>query len=270
MNDATERSAELHRCRRMLDDLHDIAEHATLTGGYADGRQSAVARYNAILRRVIELGAVQEGMFDALPGDAGFGQVAIEARMLASSIRHDATTGRHGRDRDEPGASLPDLGALIALAPFVGRSELTEMVRKAMRGAGRLDPGMLLGLAPFLDEGEVGRLVREHMSDLFTPTPPEPPEPPSPPEPPTPPEPPEPVHAEADGAARLRDIASRMAAVADRTRELAQSLAASQDPAEQAVLASEIAALAQKRAALAEEVASLTGPAATGGPAGMG
>jgi len=256
MSSPDEQSTELRRIRRLLDEIHDVAEDASLTGALADGAPAAIARYTAVLNRLIEMGVLTPGTFDPIPEGAGFGHLGIEAKLLASYVRDERHSGRRD-DEAETHAGAPDFGTLIALAPFMDRADLTELVRNTLRSSGRLDPGALVALAPFVDDGEIGQIAREHMSDWFRP--PSPTAPPAPPEPPSPPTPPEPPSPGAPAppmttAPPHAPTSTQMQEISERIRDAASRLSAATDADERSALAEEMAALAAKQAHLAQEL----------------
>ncbi len=219
-----------------------------MTGACADGLPAAIARYNAVLRRLEETGTVAAEMFEPLPDTAGFGQLGIEARLLSSYLRGIAHECRHGREDDEePPAGMPDVSTIIALAPFMDRKDLTDLAKSALGCCGAVDAGVLVGLAPFMEHGEIGRIAREHMKAWFAGPRPEGPTPPEPPTPPDLRDEPAPVAPKSAGAPCCpADASARLRAVADR-------LAEAQEPGERVALAQELAQLAREQAEAARK-----------------
>ncbi|RYG44351.1 hypothetical protein EON79_15075, partial [bacterium] len=124
-------NSDIQTCVNLLREIAEIANHASLTGGLGGGERRAVARYNSTLSRLVQLGAVGPNLFEPLPEDAGYGEIGIEARMLAASV------GKAPEEfRDEVSQ---DPGILLRLAPFVDRKDLGEMVREQLRQGGILD-----------------------------------------------------------------------------------------------------------------------------------
>ncbi|RYG43024.1 hypothetical protein EON79_17780, partial [bacterium] len=165
---------EIQACVNLLREIAEIANHASLTGSLAGGERRAAARYNSTLNRLLELGAVGPGLFEPLPDDSNYGEIGIEARMLASSVDKPKEEFRPDMGHDP--------GILLRLAPFVDRKDLADMVRDQLRQAGSIDMETIAHLGPFLDREVIGDLLRGR----FGPKPPNPPAPPVPPVPPVP------------------------------------------------------------------------------------
>ncbi|MEZ0324972.1 MAG: hypothetical protein ACAH95_03635 [Fimbriimonas sp.] len=149
----SEHNEEIHSLRNVLGELTELAEGASLTGMLNGGQGRAVSRFNAIASRLVELGAIQKSMYQPLPGDAGYADVAIEARLLAAQLA--PTKNKHKHE---------DNNILMRLAPFVDSQDLAELVREQMRKGSDIDMHQLSSLAPFLDRGMLGELLRTQMS----------------------------------------------------------------------------------------------------------
>src|SRR4051812_19413242 len=118
--------SQLEAARRMLRELSELAEHASLTGAMEGGAGRAAARYNSCLETLEDEDSVPHGLFSKIDErTAEFGQIAVDARLLLATLNGDNEDeddddcdrrGRH-RDRDRKGKS--GVGALIALAPFL-------------------------------------------------------------------------------------------------------------------------------------------------------
>lgn len=184
---------QLEAVRKMLRELSDMSEHASLTGALSGGAAHATARYNRMLELLEEEQVVPPGMFGRLDEqNTGFGQLAVESRLLLASLQEeeDEPRGRHGQ-RGGHG-----LGALLGLAPFLDKEDLEKLVRQRLEEAGPIGDQVLVGLAPFLNKDLLGEIISRRMTVSEPPSPPEPPAaPPSPPEPPTPPREAEPFAA---------------------------------------------------------------------------
>ena len=140
--------------RRMLREIADLAENASLTGGLASGAPRAIQRYNAVLRQLTESGAVQKGLFEELnPETADFGQLGVDARLLASYLK----------GQGENGNSSSDASVLIRLAPFIRGEDLAALVKDHIAKGITVSSHGITALAPFLGEDQLGQLVREHI-----------------------------------------------------------------------------------------------------------
>jgi hypothetical protein len=166
--------------RHMLREIADLCEHASLTGSLNGGESRVARRYNAVLARLEEGGILPAGMFDPVPDSGQFGEIGVEARMLAAYLSNDRKEKRKERGGDP--------GVLVRLAPFVRPEDLAALVRQQMESGARMDMDLVTHLAPFLDQNALGELLQEHLrGPKAAPTPPTPPTPPSPPTPPVPP-----------------------------------------------------------------------------------
>jgi hypothetical protein len=178
---------QLEAVRRMLRELSEMCENASLTGALAGGAAHATTRYNRMLETLEDEDVVPHGMFSKLDEQStGFGQLAVDCRLLLASIRDDGD-GDEGRRSGKRGGR--GLGALIALAPFLDKDDLENLVRERVSEAGPINDGILIGLAPFLNKGMLREIVNKRVGMAGGPAAPEPPSPPEPPKPPTPPEP---------------------------------------------------------------------------------
>jgi hypothetical protein len=139
--------------KSMLREIGELAEHASLTGGMASGAPRAIQRYNAILRQLVEQGAIGRGIFEELnPETTDFGQLAVDARLLASYLNGKAKSADSG-----------DSSVLVRLAPFVRGEDLALLVKEHLSKGAPLDPGIITSLAPFLPQEMLGTIVREQM-----------------------------------------------------------------------------------------------------------
>lgn len=169
----SESKKELRRICSLLQELADLAEHASLTGALEGGSRRAARRYNAIVEHLEEREIIPEGVFQPLDEDQdGYDAVGIESKLLLGYIREEREEGD-----EEPGAApfegkrrkrrKPDFEFILGLAPFMDRRDVGRMVRAAVKGKQNVEPGFIMGLAPFMDRDEIARLVREHMPDWF-------------------------------------------------------------------------------------------------------
>ncbi len=169
MNDQTE---EIQSCVSLLREISEMCEHASLTGSLGGGAPRTADRYNATLQRLIQLQAVPEGLFQTLPQSADYGEIGVEARMLASY----ATKGKEAEKNHRRGRR-GESSILMRLAPFVDTKDLGAMIREHVKGGQTLDMEDLTHLAPFLDRETLGAMVRENLSKSQTSEPEPTPEP---------------------------------------------------------------------------------------------
>ncbi len=155
---------EIRRIRNLLLKMAETSEKSELTGSFEGGIRNYVKRYNAIVEHLEEEDIVPEDLFSELDEDeTNFGQLGAEATLLADYISEDAEESPKENAKRE---QKEGLGPLVALAPFLGSSELSKLVRER------------LGVTVTVSSDQ--------------PTPPKPPVPPVPPVPPhgtTPPAP---------------------------------------------------------------------------------
>ncbi len=116
---------------------------------------------------------IPEEMFPMLEEDeADSGQLGAEASLLADYLADLAE-----EETSPAGAgSKPDMGMLVALAPFLEQKELSKMMRKHFTGqasaaeeeeaAPQQGPDLktIAGLAPFVDRKTLGEMVRACLS----------------------------------------------------------------------------------------------------------
>lgn len=146
---------DIQTLRRLLSEIKDWAEHASLTGSMTGSRPAAIRRYNTSLARLEEMGASAARLFSPLPESASLDEVGFEAGLLASTLKDEsaALEGRAPVERD----------LLIRLAPFANSRDLAELVRNYMRGSSRVDADILCHLAPFLGEEGLGEMLGEFL-----------------------------------------------------------------------------------------------------------
>src|SRR5690242_11613703 len=95
---------DIQKVFRILNELADLAHHATVTGFLKQGRGSALQRYNAILAHLEQAGYVPQGLFLPLTDTASFDELNIEARLLASYIDDDVKQARKGQRANQNGS----------------------------------------------------------------------------------------------------------------------------------------------------------------------
>ncbi len=92
------RQNELKALFHMLEHTAKIAEDATLTGTFSGGEGQCVSQFNNVLKRLSDIDAVSDGLFDELPDDASFSQIGIACHQLAAYLNDEleATTDFKG------------------------------------------------------------------------------------------------------------------------------------------------------------------------------
>jgi hypothetical protein len=156
--------------RRMLREIADLAENASLTGGLASGAPRAIRRYNAVLGQLVESGSVPKGIFEELnPETSDYGQLGVDARLLASYLKGQGESNGNG-----------DTSMLIRLAPFIRGEDLALLVKEHISKGSEISSNVITALAPFLGSEMLGELIRGRMVSApaeaaAAPTPPTPP-----------------------------------------------------------------------------------------------
>ena len=242
-----ERRDEIRRLRRMLTELGELAEHASLTGALERGAPAAIRRYNTVLQRLQELGAVPSS-FGRLGDDVSFDEIKVESALVASYLKDD----ERGPLGGGPRGTNSSLHLVAGLAPFVDKHELLELLRAHEHEGESLDPDVVLSLAPFLPREEVARLVRHHLSELLGPpaTPPEPARPQGAPQRPAPGDP-----GTGAGARDERDAQRRRLAELDaRMDELLTQLRDDVSAEQRARLIDDVSRIGEERAALRRQL----------------
>lgn len=90
---------EIRGIIRMLDSIANTAEHASLTGAFAEGKGMAIRQYNAILKRLSEMNEIPEGLFPELDEEASFGDVGIACKQLMSYLEGTMETKERKEER---------------------------------------------------------------------------------------------------------------------------------------------------------------------------
>ena len=146
---------EIQSLRRMLREIADLAENASLTGGLSGGAPRAAQRYNAVLNQLVQSGSVPKGIFEEINVEtAEFGQLGVDARLLGSYLK--------GQEGDN-GSSRGEASVLVRLAPFIRGEDLGALVRQQLANGVNINSHVITALAPFLGSDQLGQLVREHM-----------------------------------------------------------------------------------------------------------
>lgn len=108
---------EMWRLHRLLREIAQLAQHASLTGSLEKGAPSAIRRYNFILQRLEQTGSMAGHLFEPLPESASFDELGVDATLLAGYIAEDSgeSNGRDRKDkrRDRGGDDLRDLAQMV-------------------------------------------------------------------------------------------------------------------------------------------------------------
>jgi hypothetical protein len=140
----TDNRTEVRRLRRLLKEIADLAQGASLTGHLPDGAPSAIRRYNAVLQHLERLGVVTPGFFEPLAETAGYDELGVESKLLAGYIKEDeadAAPSEHGPHSNviigmgglRELSELKDLGKMIReqLPAWIQSREARDEERKA-------------------------------------------------------------------------------------------------------------------------------------------
>jgi hypothetical protein len=86
------RPSELKALFHMLEHTAKIAEDATLTNTFSGGEGRCINQFNNVLKRLSDIDAVSDGLFDELPDDASFSQIGIACHQLAAYLNDELET----------------------------------------------------------------------------------------------------------------------------------------------------------------------------------
>ena len=131
MGQNDENAVEVRRLRRLLKEIGDLAQSASLTGSLSKGAPAAVRRYNQVVTRLEALGVASGGLFQPLNEESTFDELGVESTLLASYLEEEAPAG-----------------------PFAGHQTVNGPLFDSLH-VGNL--GSLEGLK------DIGRIIREQM-----------------------------------------------------------------------------------------------------------
>ena len=166
---------EVRRIRTLLAKMAEMAEHVEQTGSFESSIRNNVKRYNNIVEHLEDQDILPEDVFPELDEDSDSGQLGAEAKLLADYLNdlgseEEPARGPEGTRRGE--GKRPDLGMMVALAPFLERNELTNIVLKHFTGQttpseeaapvapGNADIQTVIALAPHVDKATLGQMAR--------------------------------------------------------------------------------------------------------------
>lgn len=81
-----ERQQELRGLFQMLEQTAEIAENALLTETYSNSEGRCISQFNKVLKRLNELNAVPNSLFDPLEDNATFSEISIACNHLAAYL----------------------------------------------------------------------------------------------------------------------------------------------------------------------------------------
>ena len=76
----------------MLEHTAKIAEDAALTGAFSGGETRCISQFNNILKRLRDINAIPDGLFEELQADAPFSQIGIACHQLAAYLNEELDT----------------------------------------------------------------------------------------------------------------------------------------------------------------------------------
>ncbi len=86
------RPQELRGLFHMLEHTAKIAEDAALTGAFSGGESQCISQFNNVLKRLNDINAIPDGLFEVLPTDASFSQIGIACHQLAAYLNEEVDT----------------------------------------------------------------------------------------------------------------------------------------------------------------------------------
>ena len=86
------RPQELRGLFHMLEHTAKIAEDAALTGTFSGGESQCISQFNNVLKRLNDINAIPDGLFEVLPADASFSQIGIACHQLAAYLNEEVDT----------------------------------------------------------------------------------------------------------------------------------------------------------------------------------
>ena len=87
-----QRQQELRGLFHMLEHTAKIAEDAALTGTFSRGETQCISQFNNVLRRLSDINAIPDGLFDELQSDVSFSQIGIACHQLAAYLNEGLDT----------------------------------------------------------------------------------------------------------------------------------------------------------------------------------
>ena len=76
----------------MLEHTAKIAEDAALTGAFSGGETRCISQFNNILKRLRDINAIPDGLFEELQAEASFSHIGIACHQLAAYLNEELDT----------------------------------------------------------------------------------------------------------------------------------------------------------------------------------
>jgi len=89
---AQQRQQELRGLFHMLEHTAKIAEDAALTGAFSGGETRCISQFNNILKRLRDINAIPDGLFEELQAEASFSHIGIACHQLAAYLNEELDT----------------------------------------------------------------------------------------------------------------------------------------------------------------------------------
>ncbi len=83
---------EIKALFHMLEHTAKIAEDAALTGAFSGGETRCISQFNNILKRLRDINAIPDGLFEELQSDASFSHIGIACHQLAAYLNEELDT----------------------------------------------------------------------------------------------------------------------------------------------------------------------------------
>ena len=83
---------ELKALFHILEHTAKIAEDATLTNAFSGSEERCISQFNNVLKRLSDIDAVPDGLFEALPDAASFSQIGVACHQLAAYLNTELET----------------------------------------------------------------------------------------------------------------------------------------------------------------------------------
>lgn len=139
MSNTDPNQKELKRIHRLLRQMAETVEHASLTGSLQQGGGQAIQQYNSIVARLEQIGEIPAGFFPPLTPDIPFDGIGIAAGNLAAyiedAIEEENPQSNGGSDRehrvDSPSFSV-NIGGPVTLGDLESLRSLGDILRNNM------------------------------------------------------------------------------------------------------------------------------------------
>jgi hypothetical protein len=118
---------ELRRLVRMLEKTASMAEHASLTGSLAGGKEFAARSYNSVVEHLASIGEIPPGLFSSLTEDTNLDAVGIASAQLAEYLRAGLPEAETQGSAGQPGRILGDGNVFFNIG---GLGDIGELVRE--------------------------------------------------------------------------------------------------------------------------------------------